>query len=807
MTWRRCFLLTIVLLAASAAAWAQAPSQAAGAPETNYQARIAQITDRLDAGDVPDAVLEANFRALTEYQRQLDDQTQSLTDELETPTSRLKVLGPPPAEGAPPESDDVAALRKNLNDEISRLTGLLKQAELDRDAIQQLIKRIGGLQESRFLQQLITRDASPFSSRFWTDAADDIDPALNAFKNHLIEWRQEQQASGKLPGNIAVLVAALAAAIAVILSPRWSRWRAFETARHANPTPSALDKRRRVAFMAISRGLVAAAAGALLYAAAVSVDLVVDANQVFALRIWIAFAALVLVWNFARELFSPREERWRTLALGSKAARPLFWLCFAVFCLYAFDRVVAAGFKSAGAGPQFPLTLSTIAGSLSAVLLWVFIGLSQRLLDAKDKPPTPVAAPEPKSDSAPPAAIAPRKPKHPWRDLVFSCGRLLATLILATNALSYVALSGFVFHRFVLLMLFLILFYSVRIVTLWALSALPFVAQTPADTTEHDQEKRRLGLWLRASVDIALVTLGVPALVFVVGFGWLKMQSIFGLLNSSVEVGAVSVSFGNILAAVLVFLAISIGTRLATSITDKKILSRTRLDPGERNSIVMLIKYAGIVVALLAAFAFAGVSLSKLAIVAGGLSVGIGLGLQGVVNNFVSGLILLFERPIKLGDWIKVSSGEGYVKHIGARATEIETFERASIIIPNADLVTSAVQNWFHKNRIGRIQVGVGVSYNADPEQVRAILLDCARKNASVMNSPPAFVIWKDFGDSSLDFELRAYIWNFDNSLQVRSDLRFAIFKALKDAGIEIPFPQRDLHIRSDSTKGGNASD
>jgi small-conductance mechanosensitive channel len=442
-------------------------------------------------------------------------------------------------------------------------------------------------------------------------------------------------------------------------------------------------------------------------------------------------------------------------------------------------------------------------------LLWVFIGIRQRLLDAKDTTRSPVPRPGPDTQpgSAPPVAGPPRKPKHPWRDLVLSAGRLLAMLILATSALSYVALSGFVFHRFVLLMLFVILFYSARVLTLWALSVLPFVAETPADTTQHDQEKRRLGLWLRAAVDITLATLGVPAFVFVVGFGWLKMQSVLGLLDASVEIGAVSISFGNILAAVLVFFAITIGTRLATSITDKKILSRTRLDPGERNSIVMLVKYAGIVLALLIALAFAGVGLSRLAIVAGGLSVGIGLGLQGVVNNFVSGLILLFERPIKLGDWIKVSSGEGYVKHIGARATEIETFERASIIIPNADLVTSAVQNWFHKNRIGRVQVTVGVSYDSDPEQVRAILLDCAQKHASIMNSPPPMVIWKDFGDSSLLFELRAFIWNYDNCVLVPSDLRFAIFKALKDAGIEIPFPQRDLHIRTDSTKASSGAD
>ena len=376
------------------------------------------------------------------------------------------------------------------------------------------------------------------------------------------------------------------------------------------------------------------------------------------------------------------------------------------------------------------------------------------------------------------------------------------SLILAANALAYVALAGFVFHRFVLLGLFLVLFYSVRVLTLWALSALPFVAATPAGTTERDQEKRRLGLWLRVAVDVALLALGIPAFLLTVGYGWLDLQSWLGVLDAGVRVGAVSLSLRNILAAVLVFLAISIWTRWATSIADKRILARTHLDAGERNSIVVLIKYAGIVLAFLVAFAIAGVSFSRLMIVAGGLSVGIGLGLQGVVNNFVSGLILLFERPIKIGDWVEVSSGQGYVKHIGPRATEIETFDRASIIIPNADLVTSAVLNWFHKNRIGRVRVAVGVGYGSDPERVRDILLDCAAKNESVMTSPEPQVRWMDFGDSSLDFELRAYIGDYVNALTVRSDLRFAIFKALKDAGIELPFPQRDLHIRSDDTKG-----
>jgi small-conductance mechanosensitive channel len=165
------------------------------------------------------------------------------------------------------------------------------------------------------------------------------------------------------------------------------------------------------------------------------------------------------------------------------------------------------------------------------------------------------------------------------------------------------------------------------------------------------------------------------------------------------------------------------------------------------------------------------------------------------VNNFVSGLILLFERPINTGDWIVVQSGEGYVKHIGVRATEIETFDRASIIVPNSEFVSSSVQNWFHRNRLGRVRVAVGVAYGSDPEQVRSILLDCAKQSPSVIPHPAPEVVWTEFADSSINFELRAYLKDYDHAARKRSELRFAIFKALKDGGVVIPFPQRDVHM------------
>jgi len=192
-----------------------------------------------------------------------------------------------------------------------------------------------------------------------------------------------------------------------------------------------------------------------------------------------------------------------------------------------------------------------------------------------------------------------------------------------------------------------------------------------------------------------------------------------------------------------------------------------------------------------------GFPLSNLAIVAGALSLGIGFGLQSIVNNFVSGLILLFERPIKVGDWIVTSAGEGIVKRISVRSTEIETFDWASVIVPNSELITSPVTNWTHKNRYTRLTILIGVSYDSDPEMVSDILLKAAKANRRTLSYPSPVVYFSGFGDSSLDFEVRIFINNVDDRIPVKNELRFEIFKQFKEAGVEIPYPQRDLHLRS----------
>jgi len=230
-------------------------------------------------------------------------------------------------------------------------------------------------------------------------------------------------------------------------------------------------------------------------------------------------------------------------------------------------------------------------------------------------------------------------------------------------------------------------------------------------------------------------------------------------------------------------------------------IKKSRIERGAQEAIVTLSGYVGMIIAAIIGLSLAGFSFTNLAIIAGALSVGIGFGLQNIVNNFISGIILLFERPIRTGDWIVVGNTEGYVRKISIRSTQIETFDRADVIVPNSELISNQVTNWMLRDPWGRVIIPVGVAYGTDVEKVRELLLQAAREHPLIITdglrvSPPR-VLFRGFGDSSLNFELRCFIRNVDQRLATLSDLNFAIEKALREANIQIPFPQRDLHLRS----------
>jgi small-conductance mechanosensitive channel len=280
------------------------------------------------------------------------------------------------------------------------------------------------------------------------------------------------------------------------------------------------------------------------------------------------------------------------------------------------------------------------------------------------------------------------------------------------------------------------------------------------------------------------------------GWSWFIQTIQNGFDIGTVRIAPVQIFLGIILFSVLLTLV-----RWFRQNTLPKWVRNTGLDRGGREAMITVSGYIGVLLSALLGLSVAGFDFTNLAIIAGALSVGIGFGLQNIVNNFVSGLILLFERPIRTGDWIIVGNTEGYVRKISIRSTQIETFDRADVIVPNSELISNQVTNWMLHDAWGRVIVPVGVAYGSDVRKVEQILIDCAMEHPLVIKDDdkigPPRVLFRGFGDSSLNFELRAFISVVDKRLMTLSDLNFAIEKSLRENGVEIPFPQRDLHLRS----------
>jgi len=235
-----------------------------------------------------------------------------------------------------------------------------------------------------------------------------------------------------------------------------------------------------------------------------------------------------------------------------------------------------------------------------------------------------------------------------------------------------------------------------------------------------------------------------------------------------------------------------------SKLLNRSILKRYTSNLAMVHSISTLVRYVIVVIGLIVIVQSAGIDLSALSILAGALGVGIGFGLQNITNNFISGLIILFEQPIKVGDRIEVANIKGDVIKISARATTVVTNDNISIIVPNSEFISSTVINWSHNDRNVSFRFPVGVSYKEDPRIVKKILMQVADENSGVLKNPSTMVLFDEFGDSSLNFHLRVWTTDYINRPNIlKSQLYFAIFKKFREAGIEIPFPQRDLHFKS----------
>jgi len=316
-----------------------------------------------------------------------------------------------------------------------------------------------------------------------------------------------------------------------------------------------------------------------------------------------------------------------------------------------------------------------------------------------------------------------------------------------------------------------------------------------------NEKSARTGIGLVQLVaDLAIWITFIGFIIYVWDDAGTTVGSMYEYAVTGIVVGEITLVPLKIVMGILIFIAMLIVIGWIKTWIDRRWLRQIVTDRGAREALVTLFGYVGFVAAILISLTMAGIDLTGLAFISAALALGIGFGMQEIASNFVSGLILLFERPIRTGDFVSVGDTDGFVRSIRIRATEIETLDNQNVLVPNSELISGRVTNWVLRDTAGRLQVRVGVAYGSDIEKVREILEAVGNEHSEVItdgSAPAPRALFLGFGDSSLNFELRLRVYRIDRRFTVLSDINFAIDNAFRESGITIPFPQRDLHIVS----------
>lgn len=301
--------------------------------------------------------------------------------------------------------------------------------------------------------------------------------------------------------------------------------------------------------------------------------------------------------------------------------------------------------------------------------------------------------------------------------------------------------------------------------------------------------------WIHAFFALILFFVACYGVLLAWGIDYTYLNDIVRRIFFGFKIGTRTISLINIFSAIFVFLFLFLLTRYVQGLLTKHVFPYTNFDAGLRHAFKTTTGYIGFTIAVILSIKTLGLDLSSILFILGGLSVGIGLGLQPIVTNFISGVIMLLERPIKIGDFIELGGELGIVKRINVRTTEVENFEKCSVLYPNSQVINVMVKNWTKNNRIRRIEVTIGVAYGSDTKLVENILLQCAEKSPLVLKTPNPYVVFTEFASSSLNFMLRCYLKDLDAIFSAGNELRHAIIQALAEHEIIVPFPQTNVHF------------
>ncbi|MEO6690156.1 MAG: DUF3772 domain-containing protein [Dokdonella sp.] len=789
--------LLLVLIVATLPCFAQAPDSVKTFDAGNQQ--LADVRKQLLGSDdnaepLTDARLNELRDALASVTAQADALTDDRTPRLAAVDARLGELGAAPVKGAAPEASDITAQRADLDKQRSILDAEIKRARLLAIDARQLTDQIAEARRANFQARLSQRTPSPLTPTFWRDVASNLardGSRLGALRSGVSSAVSDSFS----PDNRVFALVGVGAGLLLMLVGRWWAERALMRTT-ANRVPQGPLRRSALAFAIVIVATLFVGGGAQLMM--VGLDwhgAFSEAESAFARAIVSAIFFGSFVAGLGRALLSAARPSWRLPSIPDDIAERLRLFPMLLGCAIAFsilqqkiNTLVSASLSA------------TISGSLVVALIYAMLigwGLARV---AGDEPGTAPERVREKTKNAEKEAES--RQRSAW---IGFCVAALWVGVIATIAAAltgYVALAQQIARQMVGLGIVAASFYLLVHLIEDVCAA---IMSTRADWLQNTLglEARSLdqfevlcsGIFRVCALVLALATVFAPY-----GSGPADLLARIAQAGAGLKVGQIEVTPSAVFGAFAVLIIGIAAVRALKNWLFNRYLPTTRMDPGMRMSVTTLLGYVGGVVVFAFALSALGFSLERITWVASALSVGIGFGLQAIVQNFVSGLILLVERPVKVGDWVVLGDAEGDIRRINVRATEIQMSDRSTVIVPNSELITKSVRNVTLANAEGRVRIRLPMPIDSDAARVREIVRDAFAAHAGVLSTPTPSVLLDGIEGSSLIFIAIAYITNPRQSGSMRSELLFDILARLRAERIALSSPQDIKLLRAAAT-------
>lgn len=766
-------------------------------PPVNYtqiNLELDKISAKLNSGKVSAKETSDYLQNINTIQDAVSRSRAKAATDLDAVQKKLNALGPAPENGAK-ETPAIAKQRREFNQKADNCKALITQADLAKTKIEELNGLILNIRNQELLNNILAKQSSIFHPQeFWSSLVSFATFVYELAKSPLSWYRGLSATDQTLINNnilYVLLTMTVSLLIAVYLSRYLKKWFGYKK---SIENPDYSQKVRAALWMFVARGLIPAAIiGAFL--------IWLKNNSVIntgSFGVFLKTTAVYLLYYYlskavVRVIFTPHSPKWRIFEVCDEKA-----LSISSALIFSIAAVsIVSYFQSlANQTDNNSDIIYALKIFANAVKAFCIILVANRFLYNNSS----LSDDELNNEN------------DEVGELSTSSKISLAITFFMTAAFSvslfgYIRLSEFIVNRFIISALIIGVFYifdKLIRVMFHQILLFKFWIRT------FRINRRRLvktEFWFGLLLTPFLFVLACLILLAVWGV------SVDILINNvknflvGFNIGGVRISISSIsLGLISFFVTTALFKMLKNSFLTGN-LSKIDMDDGIRNSLVSAIGFLGFIFSGLLAIAVMGGSLSSIAIIAGALSFGAGMGLQNMVSNLVAGMTILFERPIKVGDWVIINGEEGIVKQINMRSTELETWSKANVIIPNSDILSKSLTNLTYSNRMGRAEIVVGVGYDSDIELVKKTLLEIAADTPDVMKNPAPNVAFTALADSSLNFQLNAYTANVSNKAGISNFIREEIIKRFKKLNIEIPFPQQVVYVRENTPADGKETE